>query len=142
MEKWIRLLESDGSESRLTQGNQLTLFTGGDASFRAMWDDIRQAQQRVWLETYTFAPDAVGQRTIRELTDAFCLVGSHNLDRWSDLHNLEVSVAAVDSDLAARLAETFRAYVERSEPYTMGDWQNRPLYRRALQWMSYALMQI
>lgn len=384
VEKWTRLLKDEASSTRLTDGNHVTLFTDGDASFRVMWDDMQQARERIWLETYNFDPDAVGRRTIRELTDAaqrgcdvvliydsqgspnmdarllqpirdagglvvnfnvvypwrqqllrrlghplhrdhrkilvvddniaysggrnvsgdyagealgsgrfidtllriegpaardlgriflqslhktthddrslpepepvasgatpvralaldarenirmldralkqaidqaqsrcyvsaayfvvppwlrktlarasdrgvdvrvvtagqsdvttarlakrhaygellkrgvqlfemysqalhskyividdcLCLVGSHNLDRWSDLHNLEVSVAVVNPDLAGRLVETFHAYADQSEPYTLDDWRSRPLHQRAQQWILYALMQL
>jgi phosphatidylserine/phosphatidylglycerophosphate/cardiolipin synthase-like enzyme len=76
------------------------------------------------------------------IDDCLCLVGSHNLDRWSDLHNLEVSVAVVNPDLAGRLVETFHAYADQSEPYTLDDWRSRPLHQRAQQWILYALMQL
>jgi hypothetical protein len=35
-----------------------------------MWSAIQHAKQTVWLETYILKPDAIGLRTIKELTDA------------------------------------------------------------------------
>jgi cardiolipin synthase len=42
-------------------GNTLTLYEGSMALIGAMVDDIRLAQHRVWLESYTIADDAAGR---------------------------------------------------------------------------------
>ncbi len=42
-------------------GNELKLFEGSMALIDAMVADIRQAQRRVWLESYTIADDAAGR---------------------------------------------------------------------------------
>lgn len=41
-------------------GNALKLFTVGDEAFEAAYESIQQATTRVWLETYIFEPDEVG----------------------------------------------------------------------------------
>lgn len=69
-ERWNRLLTRPALRPGYSKGNRLRLFTGGDRTFRALWDDIDRAEKRVWMETYIFEPDAVGRRTLRALTDA------------------------------------------------------------------------
>lgn len=51
-------------------GNRLTLFTDGDEAFEAAYDAIRSARERVWLETYIFEPDVVGNTARDALVDA------------------------------------------------------------------------
>ena len=41
-------------------GQELRVFVETGPLFEAMLADIRQAQQRVWLETYIFASDDIG----------------------------------------------------------------------------------
>src|SRR5262245_5340517 len=43
-------------------GHDLTLFVESPPLFAAMLDDLRAAQQRIWLETYIILDDSVGQR--------------------------------------------------------------------------------
>lgn len=54
----------------LSTGNRISLFTDGDAAFLSMWHAISTARERVWLETYTLEPDAVGLRTLALLEEA------------------------------------------------------------------------
>jgi cardiolipin synthase len=42
-------------------GNELTLFEGSMALVEAMGADIREARERVWLESYIIADDAAGR---------------------------------------------------------------------------------
>jgi cardiolipin synthase len=76
------------------------------------------------------------------IDDAFCYVGSYNMDRWSDVHNLEVGVAAVDRALARQLRAHHQAHRAHCRAYTLADWRGRPLGRRLRQWALYALMQV
>jgi cardiolipin synthase A/B len=50
-------------------GHDLTLFVESPALFAAMLDDIRAAQQRVWLETYIILDDPVGRRIAEALKE-------------------------------------------------------------------------
>ena len=55
------LLAQDRSVDNVTvAGQELQLFVESEPAFEAMLADIRQAKQRVWLETYIFSSDAVG----------------------------------------------------------------------------------
>lgn len=45
---------------RPVAGNRLRLFTDGDEAFAAAFDAMQSARARIWLETYIFEPDTVG----------------------------------------------------------------------------------
>ena len=56
----FRDLPSPAPQYKASPGNRLTLFTDGDRAFDAALEAIDRAQCRVWLETYIFEPDEVG----------------------------------------------------------------------------------
>ena len=47
----------------------IELYTEGDALFEAMLAQIGRAKKKVWMETYIFADDEVGQRFAQALSD-------------------------------------------------------------------------
>src|SRR5437762_760161 len=57
-------------------GHDLTLFVESPPLFAAMLDDIRAAQQRVWLETYLILDDPVG----RAIAEALAVKARAGLD--------------------------------------------------------------
>ncbi len=57
-------------------GHDLTLFVESPPLFAAMLDDIRAAQQRVWLETYIILDDPVG----RAIAEALAVKARAGLD--------------------------------------------------------------
>ena len=57
-------------------GDGITVFSEGDGLFAAMLADIHGARERVWLETYIFADDAIG----RELVAALEACAARGLD--------------------------------------------------------------
>jgi cardiolipin synthase A/B len=50
-------------------GNELSLFDGSTALVEAMVADIREARQRVWIESYIIADDATGRLLAEALID-------------------------------------------------------------------------
>lgn len=50
--------------------NSIELFHSGDDAFRTILDAIAGAKKRVWMETYIFAPDALGTRVRDALVQA------------------------------------------------------------------------
>src|SRR5262249_53344374 len=50
-------------------GQELQLFIETGPLFEAMLADIRQARRRIWLETYIFASDEVGQAIAEALKE-------------------------------------------------------------------------
>ncbi len=51
-------------------GNRLKLFTVGDEAFESAYEAIKAARKRVWLETYIFEPDDVGDMARDALVEA------------------------------------------------------------------------
>ncbi len=66
-QKTAKHLKRLGSSST---GNELTPFLEGDGAYTAMLAAIDHATRRVWMETYIFAPDALGLRVLATLTAA------------------------------------------------------------------------
>lgn len=98
-----RLLPLGGS----SEGNQITVLSDGDSAYQAMLAAIKSAQRRVWLETYIFAPDAVGHLFLAALLearnrgvevivvyDAVGSTGMHTDDHWSPLVEAGARVVA------------------------------------------------
>ncbi len=54
----------------LLGGHRLTILHNGEAAYPAMWQAIEDARARVYLSTYIFRSDTVGQRFIDALTRA------------------------------------------------------------------------
>ena len=48
-------------------GNAVTLFGEGDPLYDAMLQDIAEASERVWIESYIFSDDGVGRKFVEEL---------------------------------------------------------------------------
>lgn len=69
-------------------------------------------------------------------------VGSFNLDYWSYRRNLEVHVAAVDTELADELAAQFQVDLTASRELTLSDWRARGLWRRIVDAIAYFLMRV
>ncbi len=58
------------SSAPLVSGNRVTALHNGEAAYPAMLAAIDAAEQRVWLASYIFDPDAVGMRFVDALTRA------------------------------------------------------------------------
>jgi len=54
---------------REPDGSGMALYSEGDVLFDAMLSDIREARQRVWLESYIFATDEIGRIFVEELAE-------------------------------------------------------------------------
>ncbi|MSQ71588.1 MAG: cardiolipin synthase ClsB [Betaproteobacteria bacterium] len=75
-------------------GNRLTLLCSGAEYFPALEEAIREARRELYLETYIFQDDAVGQR----ITDALCDAGR----RGVKVHVLVDGFGSQDLPLAIR----------------------------------------
>lgn len=60
-------------------------------------------------------------------------VGSTNLDNRSFRLNDECNLNVIDSDFAAEMTEVFEKDRQKSKQVTLKDWQNRPLWEKALE---------
>jgi len=52
------------------RGNQIRIFTEGEAAFRAMRDAIAGAEREVLVESYIWRDDAIGRAFLHDLADA------------------------------------------------------------------------
>jgi cardiolipin synthase len=84
-------------------------------------------------EIHEYRP-AMIHRKILIVDSAWCVVGSTNFDNRSFGLNDEVNLAAVDPQLAARLAEDFQRDLSEAKRITYEQWQQRPLKERVLEW--------
>lgn len=53
-----------------SEGNRLRLLPDGDEAFAEAFERMRQAKERIWLETYILEPDEVGRPTLATLAAA------------------------------------------------------------------------
>ncbi len=60
---------SNPQQSKPEKENHIEIFIEGDQLFDAMLAAIRQAQKFVWMETYIFADDEIGQVFFRALSE-------------------------------------------------------------------------
>lgn len=67
---WERAFTSLFSLGGASFGNSVRVFVNGDDAFVAKRDAIAAAKERVWMETYIFESDAVGQAIRDELVKA------------------------------------------------------------------------
>lgn len=65
LERYFRNLD----ESPLTKGNKVTFFTDGKEKFKALFEDIKQAQDNVHVEYYSFINDQIGQEFLSILVE-------------------------------------------------------------------------
>ena len=84
----------------------------------------------LWPKTNMHAKTAVVDRI-------WSTVGSYNLDYVSLFQNLEVIVAAVDSDLGARAQEMHVKDIERCATLSLSEWRQRPWWRKLVSWLCF-----
>jgi cardiolipin synthase len=70
---------------------------------------------------------------------AFVTIGSYNLDQRSWRKNLEVNVAVEDAAFAQHVGASFDRDLARAARVDLSSWRNRPLARRGVEWVAYAL---
>lgn len=66
--------------------------------------------------------------------DHLCMVGSPNIDRWSNLWNHEVAVDMFATEINQSLADHFEKAFLESRCYTYPEWKQRSLWSRFLEY--------
>lgn len=56
-------------EAIVTRHNQVKIFTDGEAKFKQLFADLRQAQNHINIEYYTIYDDGLGQQLVKILTE-------------------------------------------------------------------------
>ncbi len=65
----------------------------------------------------------------------FSTLGSANFDGRSFRLNEEINMASDDISLAARLEEDYARDLAKAKPYTLAEWEKRPLTQRLSEWL-------
>lgn len=76
------------------------------------------------------------------IDDGFAMIGSYNLDERSQTKNLEVNVAVEDEAFATYVRTWFDRDVEGAVELDLYEWRARPLVRRGMEYMAYALRKL
>lgn len=76
------------------------------------------------------------------IDDKFATIGSYNLDERSQTKNLEVNIAVEDDAFATYVRRWFDRDLERATHLDLYEWRARPLVRRGIEYMAYALRKL
>lgn len=76
------------------------------------------------------------------IDDSFATIGSYNLDERSQTKNLEVNIAVEDAAFATHVRQWFDRDVETATHLDLYEWRARPLARRGIEYMAYALRKL
>jgi cardiolipin synthase len=76
------------------------------------------------------------------IDDNFAMIGSYNLDERSRAKNLEVNIAVEDVAFATYVRTWFDRDVERTARLDLYEWRARPLARRGIEYVAYALRKL
>jgi cardiolipin synthase len=76
------------------------------------------------------------------IDDSFVTIGSYNLDERSQRKNLECNVAVEDREFATYVRIWFDRDVEKARHLDLYEWRARPLVRRGIEYVAYALRRL
>jgi len=76
------------------------------------------------------------------IDDQFATIGSYNLDERSQRKNLEVNIAVEDDAFATYVRKWFDRDLENATHMDLYEWRARPLARRGIEYMAYALRKL
>jgi cardiolipin synthase len=100
-----------------------------------------EALLRHGVEIYTHPGPMMHAKTAI-IDDHFATIGSYNLDERSRSKNLEVNVAVEDEAFAKYVRKWFDLDVESATRLDLYEWRARPLVRRGIEYMAYALRKL
>lgn len=93
------------------------------------------------IDVYCHAGPMMHAKTL-VIDDRFTMIGSCNLDERSRAKNLEVNVAIEDAAFATYTRGWFDRDVERAARVDLYEWRARPLARRGVEYVAYALRKL
>ena len=76
------------------------------------------------------------------IDDHFVMIGSYNLDERSRAKNLEVNIAVEDVAFATHVRTWFDRDIHGATRVNLYEWRARPLARRGIEYMAYALRKL
>jgi cardiolipin synthase len=101
------------------------------AASPALWGDLLKAG----VEIHRYQPTMFHCK-VMIVDDAFASVGSTNFDNRSFQLNDEVNLNVFDERFARQQARIFADDLAHSERYTYEEWQHRPWYQKAVNWIA------
>ena len=104
------------------------------SSSRGTYGDLLKAG----AEIYEYQPAMIHAK-IMIVDDLWCVVGSTNMDHRSFGWNDEVNLAALDPQLVATLSANFEQDLGNSHHETLEEWQRRPYWERAMEWLGWLI---
>jgi cardiolipin synthase A/B len=93
------------------------------------------------VELYAFPGPMMHAKTAI-IDDRFATIGSYNLDERSYSKNLEVNVAVEDEAFATYVRRWFDRDLERATKMDLYEWRARPLARRGVEYLAYAMRKL
>jgi cardiolipin synthase len=124
------------------RGVQVRILTPGKHSDQLL---TRRSSRRLYgdllragAEIYEYQP-AMLHTKVLVIDDSWSVVGSTNFDNRSFGLNDELNLVVHDSNLALRLKKDFQADLRYSRAITYSEWQQRPLFERAHEYLGWIL---
>jgi len=102
---------------------------------------LYEALLRNGVEMYCHAGPMMHAKTAI-IDDRFATIGSYNLDERSQTKNLEVNIAVEDEAFATHVRTWFDRDVEKASALDLYEWRARPLVRRGLEYVAFALRRL
>jgi cardiolipin synthase len=100
-----------------------------------------EALMRNGVEMYCHSGPMMHAKTTI-IDDRFATIGSYNLDERSQTKNLEVNIAVEDEAFATYVRKWFERDLETAAHLDLYEWRARPLVRRGIEYMAYALRKL
>lgn len=100
-----------------------------------------EALLRHGVEVYCYPGPMMHAKTAI-IDDHFATIGSYNLDERSRSKNLEVNVAVEDAPFATYVRKWFDRDIENATRLDLYEWRARPLVRRGIEYMAFALRKL
>ncbi|HEY6929766.1 MAG TPA: phospholipase D-like domain-containing protein [Thermoanaerobaculia bacterium] len=85
------------------------------------------------IKIYEYQPTMMHTKTM-VVDGLFATIGSTNFDNRSFRLNEELNLTVYDGDFASKLERSFWEDLKKSRPYTLRDWERRPLKERLAEW--------
>jgi cardiolipin synthase len=93
------------------------------------------------VELYAYPGTMLHSKTAI-IDDAFCTVGSYNLDERSWRKNLEINVAVEDAAFATHVRRWFDRDLENATRIHLRAWRARGTARRGAEWLAWAFREL
>jgi cardiolipin synthase len=93
------------------------------------------------VEMYSYSGPMMHAKTAI-IDDNFATIGSYNLDERSKTKNLEVNIGVEDEAFATYVRKWFDRDIEHATHLDLYEWRARPLARRGMEYVAYALRKL